>query len=87
MAKWEMGGYSKLDRWVAKLGRWVAKLVARLLATAALWGSNPDIHPSKAFQFGDIRKSLANTCTLHAKKGFREAKQEGELKSFLSRSV
>jgi hypothetical protein len=45
---WEMGGY--VGRWVAKLGdgwlscemggyvgRWAAKLVARLLATAALW--------------------------------------------------
>jgi len=28
---------AKIGRWVAKIGRWVAKLVARLLATAALW--------------------------------------------------
>ncbi len=28
---------AKKGRWVAKLGRWVAKLIARLLATAALW--------------------------------------------------
>jgi hypothetical protein len=26
-----------LETWVAELGRWVAKLVARLLATVALW--------------------------------------------------
>jgi hypothetical protein len=27
----------KSGRWVAKSGRWLAKLVARLLATAAIW--------------------------------------------------
>jgi len=38
---------AKLGRWVAKLGRWVAKLVARLLATAALW-----------FESGHLTKKL-----------------------------
>jgi hypothetical protein len=28
---------ANIGRWVANVGRWVAKLVARLLATAALW--------------------------------------------------
>jgi hypothetical protein len=49
----------KLGRWVVKLGRWVAKLVARLLATAALWAR---IQTSlKNTKIVDISNGVANT--------------------------
>jgi hypothetical protein len=51
-----LSGHS-LYIWVA-LGRWVAKLIARLLATAALW---VQIQTSlKNAKMGDISKVLAN---------------------------
>ncbi len=69
---------AKLGRWVAKLGRWVAKLVARLLATAALWAANPDI--SQKHKIGD----MSGQHTLARKKNIQKSslKQEVSKKIF-----
>ncbi len=47
------------EGWVAESEGWVAKSVARQLATAALWVSNPDI-PQKSL-LGDISEGVADT--------------------------
>jgi hypothetical protein len=50
----------KFTSWAA-VGRWVAKLVARLLATTALW-----VQISQKYKMGDISKGVATHWPTHS---------------------
>jgi hypothetical protein len=46
----------------------MGNLEVRLLATAALWGLNPDI--SQKYKMGDISKGMANTLYINPAKKY-----------------